>query len=263
MQAILVDIGNSSIKLVIGDQNSGEFKSNEVLLLDSQLSDDSIGVCRAALKGSPISHCFVSSVNQDILSDFLNRLQDWLPNVDCRVLSADDVELKSNVQSRQRLGIDRLLAASAAMQMAGHEPEHRKPLIVIDSGTAVTIDLVDTNGVFQGGVIFPGAETSFQSLFRSTGDLPNVFEQWNDVNLERAIGDSTESAIVTGVLSSQACSIRGIVDRITKTLDSAPVVFATGGGIAPIRKLLPSEWHYVDHLVLRGIAGVMARSEKS
>lgn len=263
MQAILADIGNSSIKLVVADWESGEFRSNEVIRLGSQLSDDSIDRCRKVVDDSQASHCFVSSVNQDILRAFLDKLQSLLAKVDCRVLTADDVELKSNVQSRQRLGIDRLLAANAAVQMAGHEPDDRKPLIVIDSGTAVTIDLVDSNGLFQGGVIFPGAETSFRALHGSTGDLPDVFEQWEDVNLELAIGDSTESAILTGVLSSQACAIQGIVERITKTVDSVPVVFATGGGIAPIRQLLPNEWHYVDHLVLHGIAGVMARSKRS
>ena len=186
-----------------------------------------------------------------------------MPGIDCHVLTADDVSLEYDVQSRQSLGIDRLLAASAAVQMVGDEPDKLKPLIVIDSGTAVTIDLVDSSGVFCGGVIFPGAETSFRSLHRSTGDLPDVFNQWKDVDLDLAIGNSTESAILTGVLSAQACSIRGIVDRIKKTQDVDPVVFATGGGLEPVRSLLPSEWHYTDHLVLHGIAAAMKNSDQN
>lgn len=260
MQAILADIGNSSIKLVIVDRESGQFKTNAVDRLDSKLSDNALARFLDDSADAPVSHCFVSSVNDAILKAFLEQLRGILPDVECHALTADDVDLDSDVQSRQSLGIDRLLAASAAVKMTGQQPDARRPLIVVDSGTAVTIDLVDESGVFRGGVIFPGAETSFRSLHRSTGDLPDVFEQWKDVNLELAIGNSTESAILTGVLSAQACSIRGIVDRIAKTLDVEPIIFATGGGLEPVRQLLPSEWHYTDHLVLHGIAAAMKSS---
>jgi type III pantothenate kinase len=263
MQAILADIGNSSIKLVVVDRESCHFKTNAVRRLDSKLADDSLSQFLAEAKGASLSHCFVSSVNNEILRSFLKQLQTLVSDIDCHVLTADDVALETDVQSRTSLGIDRLLAANAAVQMVGHQPDDRKPLIVIDSGTAVTIDLVDASGVFRGGVIFPGAETSFRSLHRSTGDLPDVFDQWKNVNLELAIGNSTESAILTGVLTAQACSIQGIVDRITKTRDVDPVVFATGGGLEPVRKLLPNDWHYTDHLVLHGIAATIGNSDQN
>jgi len=259
MQAILADIGNSSIKLVIVNRESGQFKPNAVVRLDSALADDSLESFLEPSTAPSLTHCFVSSVNDQILKAFLGQLQGLLPDIHCHALTADDVELDSDVQSRQALGIDRLLAASAAVQMAGHRPDDRKPLVVVDSGTAVTIDLIDVNGVFRGGVIFPGVETSFRSLHRSTGDLPDVFDQWKDVNLDLPIGNSTESAILNGVLSAQMCSIRGIVDRIVKTQDIDPVVFATGGGVEPVRQWLPHYWHYTDHLVLHGIAVAMKK----
>ena len=195
MQAILADIGNSSIKLVIVDQESGQFNTNAVRRLDSKLADNTLARFLDDSTDTPVSHCFVSSVNDGILKAFWEQLQGILPGVECHTLTADNVDLDSDVQSRQSLGIDRLLAASAAVQMTGQYPDARKPLVVVDSGTAVTIDLVDETRVFRGGVIFPGAETSFRSLHRSTGDLPDVFEQWKDVDLDLAIGNSTASAL--------------------------------------------------------------------
>lgn len=259
MQAILADIGNSSIKLVVVDRESYAIDSDAVFQLGSTLSDDTMKGFQNVLSEAQPSHCFVSSVNGPHLQDFQNQLQKFFPDIDCRVLTEGDIALSSSVQSRQKLGIDRLLAARAAVLISGHRPNESKPVIVIDAGTAVTIDLVGSSGVFQGGVILPGAETSFRSLHRSTGDLPDVKVEWSDVNLERVIGDSTESAILTGVVSAQAFSICGIVDRISSTLNDDPFIVASGGGIDPIRQLLPNEWHYVGHLVLRGIASV-ARS---
>ncbi len=259
MTAILADIGNSSIKLVAVDRESYAIESDAVSRFGMTLSDDAIEGFQEVLSETQPSGCFVSSVNGSHLQDFQNQWQTLFPDTDCRLLTQSDVDLISNVQSRQQLGIDRLLAAKAAVLINRHRSNESKPVIVIDAGTAVTIDLVDSEDVFQGGVIFPGAETSFRSLHRSTGNLPDVKVPWIDVNLEQAIGDSTESAILAGVVSAQAFSIRGIVDRISSKLDNNPFVVASGGGIAVIRQLLPNDWHYVDHLVLQGVASV-ARS---
>ena len=256
MQALLADIGNSSIKLAIINRGHREIDCDQVIRITSDLFGEATERFQAVLTDNPPTHCFVSSVNGTHLQVFLKLVRTALPGIVCKVLTADDVKLKSDVQSRESLGIDRLLAARAGVALVAAQSEQRCPLIVIDAGTAVTIDLVDAGQVFKGGVIFPGAETSLRALHRSTGDLPDLSDELTDVNLDEAIGNSTRSAMLNGVLSAQAGAIRSIVKRISNTLDSMPCVIASGGGIQPIRNLLPEDWHYVDHLVLRGIAEV-------
>ena len=255
MHAILADIGNSSTKLVIVDRERYEVDGDHVIRVDSDLSSESTTRFHRVLAETPPTHCYVSSVNASHLQVFQKLVKAALPGVVCQVLKGEDVRLKSDVESRQKLGIDRLLAAQAGVALSAEQSEEQKPVIVVDAGTAVTIDLVDCQ-VFKGGVIFPGAETSFHSLHRSTGDLPDLNEQLKQVNLDLTIGNSTESAILTGVLSAQAFAIRGIVDRIAKTLDTEPFVVASGGGIESVCQLLPKEWHFTRNLVLQGIASV-------
>ena len=130
------------------------------------------------------------------------------------------------------------------------------PVIVIDSGTAVTIDYVDQDSVFQGGVIFPGSESNFRMLAEHTDALPDLtnhvrFNQQETAHL-KVLGKSTADAILGGVYQSQANAIIGIVNQMIYDSVTAPVVFATGGGIEDIKKCLPEYWNYVPDLVLRG-----------
>ena len=174
------------------------------------------------------------------------------------LISESDVDLRSDVQSRKQLGRDRLVAAWMAVELN----DGAGPVIVVDAGTAVTIDLVDRELTFQGGYIFPGADSNFQQLVQNTDALPALSQEQRSELLKNlsfgSVGKSTDEAIFNGVYQSQIGGIVGIVAAISEKLPSQPAVYLTGGGAQDISKLLPQSWQRVPDLVLRG-AGEIGR----
>jgi type III pantothenate kinase len=98
---------------------------------------------------------------------------------------------------------------------------------VVDLGTATTYDCITREGVFLGGVIQPGVQTSAETLFRRTSKLPAT----ELVAPERVIGTRTEECIRAGVIFGAVDAIDGIVRRIQAEWPtrSVPQVLATGG----------------------------------
>ena len=165
-----------------------------------------------------------------------------------------DIPLTLNVEFPDRVGVDRLLGAWGAIQQL----DAPTPIIVVNVGTAVTIDLVSSDRVFQGGLIFPGPYSCFRLLYATTDKLPLVDVQLVPPDI---IGKSTEQAISSGVWQMQIGAIRRVVNEIRNLpvrggVASEPIVFLTGGGADTMRSLLPVDWRYDLNLVLRGIQGV-------
>lgn len=272
MHVILADIGNSYIKL------------SRLRCVEYEVSDATTVVCAKDVIGGPHDQLLdgflqdapnrpldvgtswlISSVNPVACSSLQSLVESRCVHFDLaaprfRVLLPDDVPLKTNVEHRSRTGVDRLLASFAACQLTDHDG----PVITIDAGTAVTVDYVDQNRVFQGGVIFPGFSTAFHSLQKATAKLPQLGMESDPDGPsakfgELLIGKSTETAILGGVFSSQVFSIRGIVERMSAASEIAPVVFATGGGLLPLRPELPGQWQVRPNLVLQGLAMIARR----
>ena len=235
MQIIAVDIGNSSIKVGV-ESDLGQLermRCNEI--------DDVAGL------PLPIETCFwsICSVNQSKT----DRLADWVKsnrsNDRLHVLQANDIPLESNVDNRHTIGRDRLVAAWMATQLANPGED----LVVVDAGTAVTIDHIDKAGVFQGGVIFPGASSCLKILAQATHDLPELSHSERlDAIMSEVIGKDTELAILRGVYQSQLDAIREITRKISRN----GKVFATGGEIELLQEYLQGHWRVEPLLVLTG-----------
>lgn len=179
-----------------------------------------------------------------------HRWQSWVngqrPQDRWRLVDYRDIPLNLCVESPERVGTDRLLACFAARQRCGPG----EPLVVIDSGTAVTIDVLSVNDEFLGGVIFPGIATSLKSLQQNTDALPALnFDRFP----EFVIGNSTARAIHAGVYQAQVGGIRHIVDQIQATMGPHRVL-VSGGGMAELLQQLPANWEPTDDLVLQGLA---------
>ena len=253
MQLIAADIGNSSTKVAVDHDSDDDrwciqsvFRGDEAIHLDF----DTNGIDDQPAFWS------VSSVNKVREKN----LQDWVlkyrPDDVFHPIAEADVSLKTEVDSRTQLGRDRLVAAWMATELN----DRSGPVIVVDAGTAVTIDLVCDKLIFQGGHIFPGAEPSFRSLSASTDALPDLSNakrngEFNELACGE-LGKSTDKAILHGVYQSQIFGIIGIVDAISKKQESKSVVYITGGGLNDIYKFLPEEWLQVPDLVLRGAKAI-------
>ena len=244
MQLISVDIGNSSTRISLEQSQSGDRWSTIQVLPNSE-------DVHFQLTDLP-AFWAVCSVNQKRLAELKNWIGRYRTRDHFHVIQETDISLKSNVESREQVGRDRLVAASMAIRMN----DRKGPVIVIDAGTAVTVDFVDDNKRFQGGTIFPGAESTLRNLSESTDQLPDLsdrefLELLGDLR-KPSVGKSTHQAILNGVYQSQVGGIRHIVQGFKARCDSHVNVYATGGGIADLQSGLPQDWNYVPDLVLRG-----------
>jgi type III pantothenate kinase len=147
------------------------------------------------------------------------------------------------------VGIDRLLGAAAAY----HVRSFKSAVIVVDIGSAVTIDLVSVDGEFLGGAILPGVGMSARAMHQFTDLLPELdTSAWADSPPE-VIGTSTEPAILSGLFWGTVGAVNELVDRMQHGLHCSAELFLTGGGSQTVSRFLDSEPRVVPDLVLEGI----------
>jgi len=149
------------------------------------------------------------------------------------------------------LGRDRLAAAAGAVEVAG------TPVIVVDFGTAITVDAVSRGGIFLGGAIAPGPGLSARALARGTARLPV-----SRLTAPRtAIGESTKEGLSSGIVMGLAALADGLIIRMKKEMGGKPVpVLATGGAAKLIAPFSGTMRRVVPGLVLRGIRAVAERA---
>lgn len=170
-----------------------------------------------------------------------------------RVLTdAGCLALEVRLARPQQAGIDRLLNAVAVKRLV----DGGRPAIIIDSGTATTVDLVDADGAFLGGAILPGFGLLARSLRRYTALLPLITLEELGTGPPEVVGEDTAAAIRSGLFFGQLGAVRELVRRMSDGLDGAPAeLFLTGGG-GPLLATALSEARLVPHLGLRGLAEV-------
>jgi type III pantothenate kinase len=147
------------------------------------------------------------------------------------------------VDEPDKVGTDRVVSAAAAYAVV------EDAVVVADFGTAVTIDLVDQNGVFRGGVICPGFEISAKALKDNTAQLPNV-----KVTRPKApYGRNTADAINCGIYYSMVGALQEVIRRYAEELGQWPQTIITGSGAKTIQADCEFIDNYVPNLVVKGI----------
>lgn len=122
-------------------------------------------------------------------------------------------------ENAQEVGADRIVNA-----VAGYE-KHKRALIIVDFGTATTFDYVTPKGEYAGGAIAPGMMISLDALFERASKLPRV----ELVKPKDVIGRNTVSAMQAGIVYGYISLVDGIVARMKGTVNTNPLVIATGG----------------------------------
>lgn len=176
----------------------------------------------------------MSSVNPSVSSTMEAELKQ-LDRVIHRVERDLPIPVGRQLDPEALVGEDRLLNAAGAFDVL------KQAVVVVDAGTAVTIDLVDGAGTFHGGAILPGAQLMLDSLAKRAALLPEVeFSRPNET-----IGHSTVEAMLTGVFHGQRGAVRELVERFSDAIGQFPLVVATGGDA----DLLFRDWEMVDRIV--------------
>ncbi len=150
------------------------------------------------------------------------------------------------------LGTDRLAAAAGAWTRF-RDGATERPLVVVDAGTAVTLEVVSADGVFLGGTIGAGPDLVRRALARGTAQLPEV-----DARLpRRAVGRSTKEALQAGLMWPFVDGVRRLLDRVADELGAEPLVVATGGWSALLAQHVDAVDHVEPDLVLHGVRAIL------
>ncbi len=195
------------------------------------------------LEKEEIENCVISSVVPQIEQKLSTALEKKL-NKKPLIIGKDIlVPIKNNYKNPEEVGIDRLVNAYSALNKV--EP----PLIVIDLGTAITFDVVNEKGEYEGGLIFPGIESSVKALFSKTSKLPMVKIE----EPECIIGRTTIDSIKSGIFNGYCSLIEGVIEKIVSTKKNKFNIILTGGNSKLISKGIKVK-HIVDEfLAMEGI----------
>jgi type III pantothenate kinase len=156
-----------------------------------------------------------------------------------------NLPIKINYRKPESLGIDRI--ANCLFGVKKYPDEN---LIIIDIGTAVTVDVLTEKREFLGGYIFPGPETQLKSLHKGTFQLPHLEYSIGSVSIPP---DSTRDAMIGGTGFSVAGGISFIISKIIQQTGKDYRILSCGGGWKSIENLIEIEYTFIKNLTLIGI----------
>ncbi len=150
------------------------------------------------------------------------------------------------------VGEDRLLNAAAAYDVL------QQACVVVDAGTALTVDFVDGAGTFHGGAIAPGGQLMLDSLHQRTALLPELAF----AKPEEALGHNTAEAMRTGVFHGLRGTVRELVELFAEQAGTFPMVIATGGDGALLFEGYDLVDRVVPDLTLMGLAVTLRKQQE-
>ena len=248
MKALLLDVGNTRLKwgVLEGDQIH---RTGHIAM--RRIREEGLAVLASRLPRS-IDAVQVSNVAG---ATFATRLSGVVGmHCGCQVHFAkaerEACGVRSGYRHPRRLGVDRWVA------MIGAWAELASACVIVDAGTAVTIDAIDDQGRHLGGQIFPGVRLMFDALNASTSDIPAVSGRLPAATGLDIFGNTTSKAVQHGAWNA----VTGAVDRVITTLRSNaydPVVVLTGGDASRMLTALGTQPLHRPHLVLQGLARLL------
>ena len=242
---LTIDVGNTNIVC-------GIWKENDLLwnrrfaTLKHQTKDWNEFLTREFTTDLQIQSCVIGSVVPEINDVLCEAVQSHFGQVPIHFAKHTDLtSLQIQVEEPQQVGIDRLINAHAATQSFPNTDA-----ICIDMGTATTIDFVDQNQNFKGGVICPGPRTFLESVIQKA----SLIDHMQLKKPVRVVGQNTQECLQAGLFYGYPAMIEGIVSEIIyQNKIESPQVFLTGG-LGPLFldhfkiTLKYDEWH-----TLRGL----------
>ena len=173
--------------------------------------------------------------------------------VDCiRVDAFIDLGIEIRYGAPLEVGADRIVNA------VGGRHKYGAPLIIVDYGTAITLDVVSEDGAYLGGVIAPGLVTGVQALFSRTAKMPRVGLELPSSVIGRNTSESTQS----GILHGNAGLTAHLIEKIRTELGLKAKVIATGGHAELMASLVKTIDHVDQWLTLDGLRLIYERNRK-
>ncbi len=248
MTTILADLGNTNVKWAVFDGDSHGpvtiARVDRPAWIDAWPDDaDSALICNVA--GDALASKIGAALSErDIDATFVSPV-------------ADACGVTNGYRDPEQLGADRWIAMLAAWERCG------EAVAVVDVGTAMTIDLIDDQGLHLGGFILPGPDLIQSSLTQRTSDIGSRASDDGGAPVPKCEPGKTTSAAVA---NGEAIACAGALDRAVGLLrDSArsePRVLITGGAAQRITRSWAGEHEYVPGLVIEGLAILAAEAKR-
>ena len=240
---LAVSVGNTRTRV-------GAFVNGELCEVSTYRNDRLDRIASAIEKAHrPLSevddvHVLMSSVNPGAVDGVLKLLENHTEHKVYRVEQDMPIPIGRQLDPEALVGEDRLLNAAAAFDKLG------QACVVVDAGTAITIDYVDGSGTFHGGAIVPGAQLMLDALTQRTALLPDV----DFKKPEELIGHNTTQAMLTGAFYGIRGIVRSVTEAYAQHTGAYPTVVATGGDAQVIFRDDEFVNRVIPDLGLQGIA---------
>lgn len=249
---LTTDIGNTSITLGLFDEEAlvEEFRMSS----DKDLSQGEYEVLLKTLcKPYNIDGAILASVVEELTLKFAAAVNNVFAVEPVILNEKLNTGVKIALENPNEAGADRIANACGAFML------YERPCIVVDFGTATSFDIINKKGEFVGGVIAPGLNLQMNVLNKFTSKLPRI-----DVAISnKAIGNNTAEAILSGVIRGTACMIDGLVQQCEKELGEKATLVATGGYSGLISSYLKRPFDFINPtLTLEGLRFLYNLQEK-
>ena len=237
---LIIDIGNSRAKFFVFDEENIVYST---IIDNSQLGKLSL----------PYAHCIDSGIicnvsnieNVNIISQF--------SNIKFTIFTLETpIPIQIRYKTPQTLGLDRIAAAVGATSISGYTNK-----LVIDLGTAITIDFINENNEFVGGNISLGMNSRFRALHEFTGKLPLCFAS----ETTTLTGQDTFEAIQNGVILGICQELDGYIDSYLSQYQTL-TTFLTGGDCLFFEKRLKNHIFAQQNLVALGLNTILKYNEE-
>lgn len=246
---LAVDIGNT--QTVIGAYRGRSLQHCWRISTDVSRTTDEYRILLGGLLSGvslPLEGAALSSVVPTAVSALRPVLSEFAHGAVVVVGPGVRTGIQIRIDDPREVGADRVVNAIAAVEQYG------APVLVVDFGTATTVDVIDATGAYCGGAIAPGVQVAGDALAEAASALRRV-----ELTPPRhATGRNTTEAVQSGLVFGWAGLVDGLVRRICteQGLGSLPVV-ATGGLAQLIGPVCETITHIEDELTLRGLLAVL------
>ena len=253
---LAIDIGNTN--LVIGCIKDDEILFKARIATDRLRTSDQYGVeIKNMLEAygarmQDIEDCIISSVVPPVFNSVKTGVMKIIGKEPMVVGPGLKTGLNIHVDVPSQLGSDRIVIAVAALA------EYKAPLILMDLGTATTMEVVEPDNVYVGGVIFPGVKVSLEALTSRAAQLPAI-------SLDRpkqVIGKNTIDCMRSGMMFGTAAMIDGLIDRMEEELGHSSTIIATGGMAQFVTPLCKREIILEKDLLLKGLNIIYKKNKR-
>ena len=253
---LAIDIGNTNI--VIGCIQDDKILFEARIATDRTRTSDQYGVEiknmleAFGVKKEELRDCIISSVVPPVFNSVRTGVIKIIGKQPIVVGPGLKTGLNIQVDMPSQVGSDRIVIAVAALA------EYEAPLILMDLGTATTIEVVEPGNVYMGGVIIPGVKVSVDALTSRAAQLPGIsLDQPKHV-----IGKNTVDCMRSGIMYGTAGMIDGIVDRMEEELGHRSTLVATGGMAQFVTPLCKHDIILEKDLLLKGLNILYKKNKK-